>query len=77
MSEIISFIQNHWDELLAIIGGVVSIASIIILITPNKIDDKYFYCVINFLSKFSIFNTKIDKKILEQAKEFDNKNKDN
>lgn len=73
MENIINFITTHYDDLLAIIGGVVSIASIIILITPNKIDDKYFYCVINFLSKFSIFNTKIDKKILEQAKEFDNK----
>lgn len=73
MQNIINFITTHYDDLLAIIGGVVSIASIIILITPNKIDDKYFYCVINFLSKFSIFNTKIDKKILEQAKEFDNK----
>lgn len=73
MENIINFITTHYDDLLSIIGGVVSIASIIILITPNKIDDKYFYCVINFLSKFSIFNTKIDKKILEQAKEFDNK----
>ena len=35
MTEIISFIQNHWDELLAIIGGVVSVASIIVKLTPT------------------------------------------
>lgn len=76
MLEIITFFKLHYDEILAIIGGIVSIASIIILITPNKTDDRVFYTIINFISKFSVLNTKIDKKILEQAKEFDNKNKD-
>ena len=76
MLTVLNFIVEHYDEILAIIGGIVSIASIIILITPNKTDEKVFYTIINFISKFSVLNTKIDKKILEQAKEFDNKNKD-
>ena len=40
MNETISFIQNHWDELLAIIGGIVSVASIIVKLTPTDKDNK-------------------------------------
>lgn len=68
MSEIISFIQNHWDELLAIIGGVVSIASIIVKLTPTTKDDNVLNTIINFLAKFSIVNTSLDQKKIDNAK---------
>ncbi len=68
MSEIISFIQNHWDELLAIIGGVVSIASIIVKLTPTTKDDNVLNTVINFLAKLSIVNTSLDQKKIDNAK---------
>lgn len=68
MTEIISFIQNHWDELLAIIGGVVSIASIIVKLTPTTKDDNVLNTIINFLAKFSIVNTSADQKKIDNAK---------
>lgn len=68
MTEIISFIQNHWDELLAIIGGVVSVASIIVKLTPTTKDDNVLNTVINFLAKLSIVNTSLDQKKIDNAK---------
>ena len=68
MTEIISFIQNHWDELLAIIGGVVSIASIIVKFTPTTKDDNVLNTIINFLAKLSIVNTSLDQKKIDNAK---------
>lgn len=68
MSEVISFIQNHYDELLAIIGGVVSIATIIVRLTPSTRDNEVLEKIINFLAKFSIINTKEDQKKINNAK---------
>lgn len=68
MNETINFIQNHYDELLAIIGGVVSVASIIIKLTPTDKDNKVLEKIINFLAKFSIINTKEDQKKINNAK---------
>ena len=68
MSEVISFIQNHWDELLAIIGGVVSVASIIVKLTPTTKDDNVLNTIINFLAKLSIVNTSLDQKKIDNAK---------
>ena len=68
MTETINFIQNHYDELLAIIGGVVSIATIIVKLTPTDKDNKVLEKIINFLAKFSIINTKEDQKKIDNAK---------
>ena len=68
MNETISFIQNHWDELLAIIGGIVSVASIIVKLTPTTKDDNVLNAIVNFLAKFSIVNTKEDQKKIDNAK---------
>ena len=68
MNETISFIQNHWDELLAIIGGIVSVASIIVKLTPTTKDDNELKAVVNFLAKFSIVNTKADQEKIDNAK---------
>ena len=66
--EVLTFIQNHYDELLAIIGGVVSIATIIVRLTPTDKDNKVLEKIINFLAKFSIINTKEDQKKIDNAK---------
>ena len=66
--EVLTFIQNHYDELLAIIGGIVSIATIIVELTPTDKDNKVLEKIINFLAKFSIINTKEDQKKINNAK---------
>ena len=68
MNETINFIQNHYDELLAIIGGIISTASIIVKLTPTTKDDKILKYIIDFLAKFSIFNTKEDQEKINNAK---------
>ena len=52
MNETINFIQNHYDELLAIIGGVVSIATIIVKLTPSTRDNEVLEKIINFLGYY-------------------------
>ena len=66
--EVLTFIQNHWDELLAIIGGIVSVASIIVKLTPTTKDDNVLNAIVNFLAKFSIINTKEDQQKIDNAK---------
>lgn len=68
MSETITFIQNHYDELLAIIGGIISIATIIVKLTPTTKDDTVLDKIISILSKFSIVNTKKDQEKIDNAK---------
>ena len=68
MNETINFIQNHYDEFLAIIGGIVSIATIIVKLTPSTKDDEVLGKIINLLAKFSIINTKEDQKKIDNAK---------
>lgn len=68
MNETISFIQNHWDELLAIIGGIVSVASIIVKLTPTTKDDNVLNAIVNFLAKFSVVNTSADQQKIDNAK---------
>ncbi len=35
------YIQTHWVEIIAIIGSIVTVASAIAALTPNKEDDKW------------------------------------
>ena len=68
MLTVLNFIVEHYDEILAIIGGIVSIATIIVKISPSKRDDEILAKIINILAKLSLINTKQDAKILEEAK---------
>ena len=75
MLELIAFLKLHYDDILAVIGGIVSIATIIVKLTPSTKDDEILNKIINVLSKLSIINTKEDTKIIEEAKEFKEDNK--
>ena len=52
----ISWLQANWKEVLAIIGGVVTVASIIVKLTPTPKDDAFLAKVIKVLSALSLFN---------------------
>ena len=52
------WIIAHYDEILAIVGGVVSLASAIVVLTPSTKDDEILGKVMLFLEKFSIFSKK-------------------
>lgn len=54
--EVLSWIQTHWDDVLAIIGGIVTIASTIVKLTPTQSDDAVLAKIVAFLDFFSIVN---------------------
>ena len=68
MQDIINFITTHYDDLLAIIGGVVSVSTLIVKLTPNTRDDEILNKIVNFLDKFSVVNTKKNEEIIEENK---------
>ena len=51
------WIHNHWKDILAIIGGVVTLASLIVKLTPTQKDDAVLMKIIRILSALSLFNT--------------------
>lgn len=54
--EIITWLKANWDSILAIIGGVVSVATIIVKLTPTQKDDNALATLIRILSIFSLVN---------------------
>lgn len=53
---------EHYDEILAIIGGTVSVATIVVKLTPTPKDDAVLARVIHFLSRFSLIKAKTEPK---------------
>ena len=74
MLNVINFIQAHYQDILAIIGAIVSIATIIIKITPTEKDDAVITKIVNMLSKLSLVNTQSDQKIIDESKKSTLKN---
>lgn len=50
------WITAHWKDILAIIGGVVTISSIIVKLTPTPKDDGVLKKIIVILSALGLFN---------------------
>ena len=64
----IDWIVNNWSSIASIFGSVVAIASVIVKLTPSDKDDKVLNKILEIIAKFSIFNTKIDQKIIDKNK---------
>lgn len=63
----ISWISEHWQDILAIYGGVVAISTIIVKWTKTDKDDKILNKIIAFFDLFSTAFSKSDKELLEKA----------
>lgn len=50
------WITQHWKDILAIIGGVVTISSIVVRLTKTDRDDKALSVIIKILASLSLFN---------------------
>ena len=50
-----NWIAEHYQEVLAIIGAIVSVASMIVALTPSTKDDEIVGKIILFIEKFSVF----------------------
>lgn len=63
----INWIAEHWQDILAVYGGLVALCTAIVKITPTDKDDKILNKVIKIVDFFSTAFTKEDKAILEKA----------
>lgn len=50
------WLHNNWKDILAIIGGIVTVASFIVKLTPTQKDDAFLDKVIKVLAALSLFN---------------------
>lgn len=57
----LEWIAAHYDEVLAIIGGIVSVASLIVKLTPTTKDDAILAKIVSVLEYVSIVNKKAPK----------------
>lgn len=75
MLQYLVFFKNHYDDILAIIGGLVTVCSVITRLTPTTKDDAILSKIVNVLSELSIYNTKSDQKIINESKKKKTKKK--
>ena len=50
------WLHNNWKDILAIIGGIVTVASLIVKLTPTRKDDAFLAKVSKVLAALSLFN---------------------
>lgn len=51
-------ITNHWNDILSVIGAVVSLATLIVGLTPTTKDDEILGKIVRFLDMFSVLPVK-------------------
>ena len=54
---IIEWVKLHWVDIVAIYTGLVTLASIIVKLTPSLKDDDFLLKIIKFLAKYVALNT--------------------
>ena len=52
----IQFISEHWDDMLQIIGAVVTLATLVVKLTPTPKDDNLLAQIIKVLCALSLCN---------------------
>ncbi len=62
----LDWITEHWDDVLAIYGGLVAICTTVVKFTPSTKDDEIIGKIINFLDFFSTAFKKSDAEKLEK-----------
>lgn len=63
----INWILEHWADLLAIYGGVVAVATVIVRLTPSTKDNEILDKIIKILDHFSTVFTKEDAEKIAKA----------
>ena len=63
----LNWILNHWQDILAIYGGLVAVSTVIVKWTKTDKDDKILNKIIAFFDLFSTAFSKSDKELLEKA----------
>lgn len=53
---IVEFLKIHWADMLNVVAYAIAIASIIVKLTPTKVDDGILDKIIKFLGKYIALN---------------------
>lgn len=61
-----TWIMEHWVDILAAWGGLVAFCSAAVKLTPNTKDDAIWAKLLKFFDLFSVFLTKKDEKKLSK-----------
>lgn len=61
-----TWINEHWADVLAIYGAIVAFCSTVVKLTPSVKDDTIWAKILKFLDLFSTVFTKADKAKLEK-----------
>lgn len=64
----IDWIGVHWKELIAVYGGLVTVASIIVKLTPNLRDDAVLLKITKFVSRFIALNRTVKDDEIRKVK---------
>ena len=62
MGDLIAWVQLHWADILAVYTGIVTVASIIVKLTPTLKDDNVLLGIIKFVAKYLALNTNAPEK---------------
>lgn len=58
----LEFIKDHYQDIFAVIGAIITAASIIVRLTPSQKDDAVLAKIIKVLDTFSVFNPNKEEK---------------
>ena len=62
----VNWLFEHWDDVLAIIGGIVTVVSIIVKLTATEKDDTAWAKILKVLAALSLVNP--DGSVIEKKK---------
>jgi len=65
---IVQWFQGHLTQIVAVIGGIITVASIIVKWTPTLKDDTILLAIIKFLSKYIALNRTTDDAAVRSEK---------
>lgn len=60
MEDLIAFVTTHGKDLLAIVGALVTLATLIVKLTPSQKDDAFMAKIVKVLGKFATVEPKIE-----------------
>lgn len=60
---LLDWLLANWETaIVGIIGGIVTVASIIVKLTPTEVDDNWLYKILRLLEKLSLNNKPVEIK---------------
>ena len=62
-----TWLLEHWSDILACFGALVAFCSAFVKLTPTQKDDNFVAWLVKIFNQLSVFNTKKDEETLASA----------